>query len=247
MQPDTAEEWDYERNGNLTPSDIVAGSAKRVWWKCQKRGGETAKPASQAKDRKGSCPYLRREKTGKGGKRPCIPVPGGGTRLSAGAEWRHTCGMKRIVKYGTKVIRKRHVCGHEWKNDVYNRTRAPKPSGCVKCQRRTASGRFDRWRLKDGALADTNPNFAAGVDYEKNGNLTPIGYCGLTQNGTSLAFLAEAVMSYMSSGSKGAAVHGPGARSEGRKRGKKVFVAETRTVYENHQRCWNTSRKHPSP
>ena len=33
-RPDLAAEWDYERNGNLTPNDISKSSSKRVWWVC---------------------------------------------------------------------------------------------------------------------------------------------------------------------------------------------------------------------
>ena len=31
-----ASEWNYERNGEITPSDIAIGSQKKVWWKCEK-------------------------------------------------------------------------------------------------------------------------------------------------------------------------------------------------------------------
>lgn len=33
--PDIAKEWDYKKNGNLKPTDITAGSHKKVHWKCQ--------------------------------------------------------------------------------------------------------------------------------------------------------------------------------------------------------------------
>ncbi|MBB4140435.1 zinc-ribbon domain-containing protein [Microbacterium invictum] len=32
--PHLAAEWDHDRNHPLTPSDVVPGSGKRVWWKC---------------------------------------------------------------------------------------------------------------------------------------------------------------------------------------------------------------------
>lgn len=32
--PEVAAEWDYERNGELKPTDVVAGSSKRIWWRC---------------------------------------------------------------------------------------------------------------------------------------------------------------------------------------------------------------------
>ena len=33
--PDISKEWDYKKNGNLKPTDITAGSHKKVHWKCQ--------------------------------------------------------------------------------------------------------------------------------------------------------------------------------------------------------------------
>ena len=32
--PDIAKEWDYEKNGDLLPSDISSKSSLKVWWKC---------------------------------------------------------------------------------------------------------------------------------------------------------------------------------------------------------------------
>lgn len=34
--PDLAKEWHPTKNGNLKPTDVVAGSTKKVWWKCSK-------------------------------------------------------------------------------------------------------------------------------------------------------------------------------------------------------------------
>jgi hypothetical protein len=36
QNPDLAAEWDYDRNGELTPEKVTAGSQKIVWWKCSK-------------------------------------------------------------------------------------------------------------------------------------------------------------------------------------------------------------------
>ena len=33
--PEIAAQWDYEANGPLTPSEVIAGSEKKVFWKCQ--------------------------------------------------------------------------------------------------------------------------------------------------------------------------------------------------------------------
>ena len=34
LYPELALEWNYDKNGALTPKDITPGSHKKVWWKC---------------------------------------------------------------------------------------------------------------------------------------------------------------------------------------------------------------------
>ena len=34
--PEGAAQWHTTRNGDVTPADVVAGSGKKVWWKCPK-------------------------------------------------------------------------------------------------------------------------------------------------------------------------------------------------------------------
>lgn len=38
--PKLADEWDYAKNGELTPKDVAAGSNKKAWWKCRSCGTE---------------------------------------------------------------------------------------------------------------------------------------------------------------------------------------------------------------
>lgn len=40
LYPELASEWNSEKNGLLTPSDVTPGSNKKVWWKCKKCNGE---------------------------------------------------------------------------------------------------------------------------------------------------------------------------------------------------------------
>lgn len=53
--PDLARQWDYERNGDLTPDTITAYSNKKVWWVCsichhsyQKKVGNRTCPSKRA-------------------------------------------------------------------------------------------------------------------------------------------------------------------------------------------------------
>jgi rubrerythrin len=34
--PKLAAEWNYDKNNGLTPDKVVAGSGKKVWWRCPK-------------------------------------------------------------------------------------------------------------------------------------------------------------------------------------------------------------------
>ena len=39
------DEWNYEKNGDLTPDNITKGSNRQVWWKCKNCNTEyTKKP-----------------------------------------------------------------------------------------------------------------------------------------------------------------------------------------------------------
>ncbi|HCJ56834.1 MAG TPA: hypothetical protein DHV55_05370, partial [Clostridiaceae bacterium] len=35
LRPDIAKDWDYEKNYPLTPQNVVVGSGKKIWWKCE--------------------------------------------------------------------------------------------------------------------------------------------------------------------------------------------------------------------
>ena len=40
LRPDLAEEWNYEKNGELRPENFLPKSGKRVWWRCKTCGHE---------------------------------------------------------------------------------------------------------------------------------------------------------------------------------------------------------------
>jgi len=58
QNPDIAAEWHPTKNGDLTPDQVVAGSAKRVWWKCP-QGLDHEWPATLVNrtDKDRGCPY----------------------------------------------------------------------------------------------------------------------------------------------------------------------------------------------
>lgn len=58
--PKLASEWNYKKNGFLTPFDITLGSHKRVWWVCSK-GHEWLTSVCNRK-RNDGCPYCSNKK-----------------------------------------------------------------------------------------------------------------------------------------------------------------------------------------
>ena len=55
------EEWNYKKNGELLPSNVTAGSGKKVWWKCRNCGHEWAAIIHNRSRGKG-CPKCARLK-----------------------------------------------------------------------------------------------------------------------------------------------------------------------------------------
>ncbi len=58
VNPSLAAEWNSEKNGRLTPADVMPGSSKRVWWRC-KRGHAWEAIINSRNQGFGKCPYCR--------------------------------------------------------------------------------------------------------------------------------------------------------------------------------------------
>ena len=59
--PLLAEEWNYEKNSGLLPSQVLAGTHKKVWWKC-KSGHEWEATVSSRSNGGHGCPYCANQK-----------------------------------------------------------------------------------------------------------------------------------------------------------------------------------------
>lgn len=55
LYPEISLQWDYERNGELRPCDVTAGSQKKVYWKCEKGHAWDARVRSRTLGQ--GCPY----------------------------------------------------------------------------------------------------------------------------------------------------------------------------------------------
>ena len=60
VNPTLASEWNYEKNNEITPSNITSNSGKKVWWKCGK--GHEWQAVIANRNRGAGCPVCAREK-----------------------------------------------------------------------------------------------------------------------------------------------------------------------------------------
>lgn len=60
--PEVASDWNYERNGTLTPTTVTYASNKKVWWKCNACNGEYEATVANRTKRGSACPYCASQK-----------------------------------------------------------------------------------------------------------------------------------------------------------------------------------------
>jgi uncharacterized protein YndB with AHSA1/START domain len=52
-----AAQWHPTKNGSLTPEQVVAGSAKKAWWKCPNGPDHEWQASIESRVRGGGCPF----------------------------------------------------------------------------------------------------------------------------------------------------------------------------------------------
>ena len=60
LHPQLASEWNTQRNGSITPNQIIAGSTKKVWWQCPQ--GHEWEAQIRSRVRGTGCPQCAKEK-----------------------------------------------------------------------------------------------------------------------------------------------------------------------------------------
>lgn len=117
--PDIAEEWNYEKNGELKPEHFLPKSGKKVWWKCKTCGYEW-ESIIQKRSNGLTCPCCD-GRTVVIGKNDLKTV-----RPDLAEEWNYEKnGELRpeqvFYKGNKKVWWKCKICGHEWCTTINHR------------------------------------------------------------------------------------------------------------------------------
>lgn len=157
--PEVAEEWNYDKNGDLQPSDVLPGSHKKVWWKCQE--GHEWEAIIRDRVEGKPCPYCSNYKVLSGFNDLAAVNP------EVAAEWnseKNGTLTPDQVKYSANIkVWWKCPNGHEWEAYVFNRS---KGHGCPYCSNFSAMAGYND-------LATTNPELIKEWDYENNGDLMP--------------------------------------------------------------------------
>ena len=156
VRPDLAAEWHPAKNGNLAPGDVIAGTARKVWWLCAQ--GHEWEARSDSRVRGNGCPYCSHKRALTGYNDLATMDP------KLALEWHPTRNgdlTPSLVMAGEFWW----LCGegHEWEAPVTDRRRG---RGCPYCSGRLAI-------VGETDLETTNPEVAAEWHPIKNGNLTP--------------------------------------------------------------------------
>lgn len=123
--PNLALEWNYEKNKELSPTQVKAGSNKKVWWKCPL--GHSYQMIIHHKTNGTGCPICSGHITLTGFNDFATKHP---ELLSEWDYERNTVFPTEIPQYYNKKVWWKCKCGHNWMASVNNRA-----SGtiCPKC------------------------------------------------------------------------------------------------------------------
>jgi putative zinc ribbon protein len=132
-RPRIAAEWHPTKNRNRTPHDVVAGSKRRVWWRCRFHPEhEWRASVSNRVLRRSGCPFCSRRKASA---EHCLEV----AYPQIAREWHPTQNggltPASVTPYAKRTVWWLCERGHEWRTRVHTRTR--RRSSCPVCSGHT--------------------------------------------------------------------------------------------------------------
>ena len=159
--PELAKQWHPTKNGALTPQDVIAGTHRKVWWRCEK--GHEWQAAVFSRTVNGACCPVCAGKVILPGENDLKTLYPGVAR-----EWHPTKNgtmtPDRISPYSNRKVWWTCEKGHPYRAVVAARTMHG--SGCPYCAGRKVWQGFND-------LATVEPEIAAQWHPTLNGNLTP--------------------------------------------------------------------------
>lgn len=133
--PQLAAEWNYARNGEVIPSQVIANSNKKYWWICE-HGHEWEAKVSNRMNRRG-CPYCSNNKVLAGFNDLETKNP------QLATEWNYVKNddlkPHQVSEKSHKVVWwKCQECQYEWKREIVARSAG---AGCPQCYKKKVTMR----------------------------------------------------------------------------------------------------------
>lgn len=170
--PEFAKEWNYKRNGDLRPENVLFNSTERVWWICSTCGYDDWKTAINNRtgtSHGGGCPYCTGEVVWAGHNDLQTLYP----EIAAEWDYENNNGLlpNQVTAKGDKKVRWLcPACGKSYPAAIGNRTR--NHSGCPDCGAKKALDSRHQNRIKTGdSIVDSFPEIAKEWDYQNNKEL----------------------------------------------------------------------------
>ncbi len=159
VHPALAKEWHPEKNGDLTPSQVLPGSHRLVWWRCAKGHAWRAQIKSRVNGT--GCPICANKQLKKGDNDLASRHP------HLAKEWHPTKNgaltPSDVVPGTRRRVWWQCAKGHAWQASVASRVNG---SGCPVCAGKVVVA-------GDNDLASQYPHLAREWHPVKNGSLTP--------------------------------------------------------------------------
>lgn len=128
VHPFLLNEWDHEKNTDIPPDKISAGSSKKVWWKC-KKGHSWEDTINHRTDGRG-CPFCSNKKVIKGENDFATTHP------HLLKEWDYSSNTIKPTQVVAGSSKKAYWicrdCGHRYESSLVNKTRFK--ARCPKCK-----------------------------------------------------------------------------------------------------------------
>ena len=158
--PELEKQWDYPKNAPLTPENVMAGSRRSVWWKCER--GHSWRAVIHSRAAGCGCPFCAGKQV----------ISGENDRASAypelakqwNAEKNGVLTPQNVTSGTGKKVWWQCENGHSWCASIASRTRSG--SGCPYCAGKQVMPGFND-------LASQNPVLAAQWHGKRNGSLSP--------------------------------------------------------------------------
>jgi hypothetical protein len=160
--PDIAAQWHPDKNAKLLPTDITAGSNRRVWWRCATKPLHEWDAVIANRAKGDGCPYCSK-------RRVMLENSLAASHPAIAAEW-HPEKNNGLLATEVGSGSGRRVwwrcatdCRHVWSTLIVKRT--ARSHGCPYCAGRVC--------LSEDSISATHPETAALWDHNNNGSTMP--------------------------------------------------------------------------